>query len=156
MQNLPRRKQNRIPNYNYSQNGAYYITICIEHRRQILSRIEGDDARVVLLPYGQVVESYIKKVPEITKYVIMPDHIHMMIEIQNSVASESSIKRPQSSRVANIVRSLKTLVTKRIDVSIFQRGYYDHAIRNQQDYDETWEYIDNNPRKWILQKRGYE
>ena len=62
-----------------------------------------------------------------------------------------------NNRIASIVRSIKILTTKEIGVPIFQRSYYyDHVIRNQQDYDEIWEYIENNPRKWSIQKRGYE
>jgi hypothetical protein len=53
-------------------------------------------------------------------------------------------------RIATIVRSIKVLTTKDLGESIFQRSYYDHVIRNQQDYNEIWEYIDNNPRKWLL------
>ncbi len=54
-------------------------------------------------------------------------------------------------KIASIVQSIKVLVTKEIGEAIFQRSYYDHIIRNQQDYDEIWEYIENNPRKWILE-----
>ena len=57
-------------------------------------------------------------------------------------------------RVSNIVRSLKILVSKEIGEPIFQRSYYDHVIRNQRDYDEIWQYIENNPRKWFLQKHS--
>ena len=55
-----------------------------------------------------------------------------------------------TNRVAGIIRSIKTLTTKEIGKPIFQRSYYDHVIRNQEDYNEIWEYIENNPQKWIL------
>ena len=88
----------------------------------------------------------------------MPDHIHMIIRLDNGAiwASPPSDAKPQHNRISNIVRSIKVLVAKEIGQSIFQRSYYDHVIRNQQDYDEIWEYIENNPRKWVMQKRGYE
>ena len=57
-----------------------------------------------------------------------------------------------TNKISNIIRSLKTLTTKEIGESIFQRSYYDHVIRNQDDYNEVWEYIENNPKKWILTK----
>ena len=57
-----------------------------------------------------------------------------------------------TNRVSNIVRSLKTLTTKEIGKSIFQRSYYDHIIRNQYDYNEIFKYIENNPKNWILKK----
>ena len=139
------RKPNRIEHYDYSQNGAYFITICTQDRKRILSDIVGDDAHIVPKPYGQIAEKYIRNAPEIEKYVIMPDHIHMIIRLDNGSMWAST---PTSNRVASIVRSIKTLVTKEIGTSIFQRSYYDHVIRNQQDYDEIWGYIENNPRKW--------
>ncbi len=156
----PVRKQNRIPDYDYSQNGAYFITICTQDRKNVLSRIVGDDAHIVPKPYGQIAEKYIRNAPEVEKYVIMPDHIHMIIRLDNGTMWASSPThesydhtRPQN-RVASIVRSIKTLTVKEIGASIFQRSYYDHVIRNQQDYNEIWEYIENNPKKWMLSKQG--
>ena len=155
---LPKRKPNRLPDFDYSQNGAYFITICIQDRKPILSTIVGDDAYIVPKPFGTVAEKYIRNVPEIEKYVIMPDHIHMIIRLDNGSmwASTPTDAKPQHNRISDIVRSIKVLVAKEIGESIFQRSYYDHVIRNQQDYNEVWEYIENNPRKWILQKRGCE
>ena len=155
---LPKRKPNRLCEYDYSQNGAYFVTFCTQNRCRILSSIVGDDAHIVPKPYGIVAEKYIRNVPEIEKYVIMPDHIHMIIRLDNGSmwASTPTDRKPQHNRISNIVRSIKTLVTKEIGKSIFQRSYYDHVIRNQQDYNEIWEYIENNPRKWTIEKRGYE
>ena len=56
---------------------------------------------------------------------------------------------PTKNRVAGIVRSIKALTTKEIGAAIFQRSYYDHVIRNQQDYDEVWEYIEHNLQRWL-------
>ena len=50
--------------------------------------------------------------------------------------------------VSNIVRSFKVLVTKEVGTSLFQRSYHDHIIRDERDYREIWDYIDDNPRKW--------
>ena len=78
----------------------------------------------------------------------MPDHIHLIIKIDNGSMWASTLTK----KVENIVRSLKILVTKEIGKPIFQRSYYDHVIRNQEDYNEIWEYIDNNPKKWLINK----
>ena len=146
---LPERKQNRLCDYDYSQNGAYFVTICTQNRRKILSDIVGDDAHIVPKPYGRIAEKYIRNVPEIEKYAIMPDHIHILIRLDNGSMWAST----PTNKIANIVRSFKVLVTKEVGESIFQRSYYDHIIRNQQDYDEAWEYIENNPYKWMLDRR---
>lgn len=141
---LPQRKKIRVGEYDYSQCGAYFVTICTQNRRPILSNI-------VPKRYGQIVERYLRNAAEIEKYVIMPDHIHMLIRLEEQGAEKRS---PQASRIASIVRSIKTLTTKEIGEPIFQRSYYDHVIRNQRDYNEIWEYIENNPRKWMLTRQG--
>lgn len=148
---LSQRKKIRVGEYDYSQCGAYFVTICTQNRRPILSNIVGDDAHIVPKRYGQIAEKYLKNAAEIEKYVIMPDHIHMLIRLEEQGAEKRS---PQASRIASIVRSIKTLTTKEIGEPIFQRSYYDHAIRNQRDYNEIWEYIENNPRKWMLTRQG--
>ena len=152
---LPDRKWNRYPEYDYSQSGAYFITICTQDRRKILCDIVGVDAHIDPKPCGQIVEKYIRNVPEIEKYVIMPDHIHMIIRLDNgSMWASTPTNNPQHNRISNIVRSIKTLTTKEIGEPIWQRSYYDHIIRNQADYNEVWEYIENNPLKWVLKKEG--
>ena len=146
---LPKREKNRLENYDYSQEGAYFITICVKDRKPILSKIVGDDAHIVPQKYGRILEKYIRNVPEIEKYVIMPDHVHLIIRINNGTMWASSPTR----NVSTIVRSLKTLTTKEIGEPIFQRSYYDHIIRNQDDYNEKWDYIENNPQKYALKNQ---
>ena len=153
---IPNRKQNRLSEYDYSQNGVYFVTLCTQDRRKILSEIVGDDAHIVPKPYGQIAEKYIRNVPEIEKYVIMPNHIHMIIQLDEGSmwASTPTDIKPQHNRISNIIRSIKVLVAKEVGESVFQRSYYDHVIRNQKDYDEIWEYIEDNPRKWLLKEKG--
>ena len=158
---LPQRKLNRIPEYDYSTNGAYFITICTQDRRKILSQIVGDGFPVPK-PTGKIAEEYIRKIPEkyptvsVDRYVIMPDHIHMLLRMNHGTGNPSPT-------LGNIMGWYKYQVTKEVNSQahitgekLFQRSYYDHVIRNQQDYNEVWEYIENNPRKWVIQKRGYE
>ena len=141
---LSKRKSNRLQEYDYSTPGAYFVTICTNGRKQILSDIVGDDAHIVPSKYGIIAEHYLCNVNEIEKYVIMPNHIHMIIRIDNGTMWASS---PTKS-ISTIVRSFKTLVTKEIGKSIFQRSFYDHVIRDEKDYQKIWEYIDTNPLKW--------
>ncbi len=149
--NLPNRKHNRLEKYDYNQNDAYFVTICVKDRRKILSDIVGDDAHIVPKKCGTIIEKYIRNVPEIENYVIMPDHIHMIIRIESDIGFNNGTMWASSptNKVSNIVRSLKILTTKEFGESVFQRSYYDHIIRNEQDYIETLEYIENNPKKWI-------
>ena len=78
----------------------------------------------------------------------------MIVTLDNgSMWASTPTGAKNCNQVASIVRSIKTLTTKEIGTSIFQRSYYDHVIRNQQDYNEIWEYIENNPQKWVREKR---
>lgn len=156
------RKINRISEYDYSQNGTYFVTICTQDRRKILSDIVGDGFPVPKA-YGIIAEELIHQIPikypevSIDKYVIMPDHIHILLSIGQNLGTGNP-----SPTLGTIVGWYKYQVTKQVNLhfaqqgeKIFQRSYYDHVIRNQQDYDETWQYIENNPRKWIIQMREY-
>ena len=141
-----KRKEVRLKEYDYSENGAYFITICTKNRKSILSKIEsvGDDAHIVPSDYGQIVEKYLRTIKGIEKYVIMPNHIHMIIRIDNGPMWASA---PTQS-IPTLVRSFKVLVTKEIGQSIFQRSYYDHVIRGERDYRDVWDYIETNPLRW--------
>ena len=158
---LPLRKLNRLNEYDYSQNGAYFVTICTQGRKPILSQIVGDGSPVPN-PAGKIVEEYIRKIPEkypsvsMDKFVIMPDHIHLLLRFH----SDQGTGNP-SPTLGSVVGWYKYQVTKLVNEHLntqgekfFQRSYYDHVIRNQQDYDEIWLYIENNPQKWIIQKNN--
>ena len=138
------RQPNRLQEYDYATPGAYFITICTKDRAPILSRVVGDDAHIVPTPTGRLVEQYIRSVPGMEKYVMMPNHIHMLIRVADGPMWASAPTPSIPSRV----RSFKTLVSKELGVSIFQRSYYDHVIRGEQDYRDVWQYIENNPARW--------
>ena len=146
-----------MESFDYNSNKLYFITVCTTERRQILSDVVGDDAHIVPTEMGKTVEKYILNIPEIEKYVIMPDHIHLIIRIEAPEKTDDATNetgrcghRPlQSNRVSSIIRSLKILVTKEVGKPIFQRSFYDHIIRDEKDYREKWEYIDNNPKQWV-------
>ncbi|MBO5891492.1 MAG: hypothetical protein J6Q30_02110, partial [Oscillospiraceae bacterium] len=82
---MEHRKRNRLADYNYSQPGAYFVTVCTKEHKCILSTIVGADAhigpQVKLTPIGVVVEKYLKTIPGIGEYVIMPNHVHMILHI---------------------------------------------------------------------------
>ena len=151
---LPVRKHPRLDEYDYSQNGYYFITICVKDRRKILSNISfvGRDAhippKVILTDIGTIVDEYIGNINKaynniaVDSYVIMPDHIHLLVSIDEFSAGGMKASRPT---LNTVVRSLKTMVTKKIGYSIWQSSYYDHIIRNKEDLFETRKYIENNP-----------
>lgn len=143
------RKATRLSNYDYSQNGAYFITICVQNRYEMFGKIVGGDAHIApsikLSQYGFVVEKYIQSVPGIEKYIIMPNHIHMIISIDNGAMPTS----PPTQTISQRIKSFKTLVTKEIGFTLWQRSFHDRIIRNDVEYREIWEYIDANPSTWL-------
>ena len=150
------RKANRLSSFNYNQNGAYFITVCTRNKEKILGDIVGggalDAPKIKLSPIGEIVEKYIlstNKIPEITvdKYVIMPNHIHLLLTVENEKGT-SWAPSPTNNVISHSISTLKRFVNKAVGENVFQRSYYDHVIRNQTDYNEAWEYIENNPIKW--------
>ncbi|MBR4910216.1 MAG: transposase [Clostridia bacterium] len=157
---LPKRKKNRLDDYDYSQNGAYFITICTKSRKKILSDIVGaihESPEIKLTPYGRILDNHISNLNarfdiNIDKYVIMPDHIHLIIVITERAIRESPLRR--RSLISQAIGFLKMNAARDIhnagyNGDIWQRSYYDHIIRDKNDYNEIWEYIENNPKKWI-------
>ena len=161
---LPKRKHPRLDNYDYSSAGAYFITICTQNRRCVLSRIVGRGlapAETTAIEYtslGEIAEKQLfllaDRYPYLTidQYVIMPDHIHLLISIHNG--EDTPEKR--TSRIARFIGTFKRFCNKEYGENIWQGRFHDHVIRNQQDYDETWEYIANNPRKWAITRHILE
>ena len=165
--NLPQRKPNRIAGYDYSQNGAYFITICTQDRRPVLSKISVGtplpgcpQEPVKLLWHGEIADKCIRQMNSfydylsVDKYVIMPDHIHFLVSIHgqsgHSGRGVPTKNAERTSEIARFVGTFKRFCNKEYGQNIWQSRYYDHVIRNQQDYDETWMYIENNPTKWMM------
>lgn len=158
MSELPERKQNRINNYDYATPGAYFITICTANREKLLWDCVGADIirpqNVTLSRMGKITEAAIQQIPthykgvSVDKYCIMPDHIHLILRIESG-ADGRMISAPT---VSTVIGSMKRWVSRQVGRPIWQKSFYDHGIRNQQDYDEIWEYIENNPMKYLIQK----
>ena len=157
--NLPKRKPTRLKGYDYSTSGAYFITICTHNRECILGEIVGQGlapAETDLSQYGKIardqlldLENRYKSV-KIDKYVIMPNHIHVILITDNTAGASPC------PTISDIVCSFKSLTTRICNKSdnktqkIFQTSFHDHIIRGEKDYQKIWEYIDTNPLKWEL------
>lgn len=149
------RKKHRLKNYDYSQNGAYFITICAKDRKNIFSEIIANDSvihpfKTELTKIGFVAEKGISNIENhyenvfVDKYVIMPNHIHLIIRIDN----ENGLPTVTPT-ISRIIQQYKGFVSKQLSESIWQKLFYDHIIRNDEDYITKWQYIDDNPAKWF-------
>ncbi len=156
-----KRKTNRVPGFNYSQNGTYFVTICSNSHKYLYWKcdptIVGDGVydvpEIILSPIGKIIEKYIElmnnKYPYISvdKYVIMPNHIHLLISIEHEHGL-SQAPTPTNNVIPKFISLLKRYCNREAGINIWQRSYYEHIIRNEKDYLIHWEYIENNPIKW--------
>ena len=157
---FPKRKHPRLNHYDYSTTGAYFITICTQNRRCLLSRIVGRGlapAEIQHTAYGRIAQAQLLKLEQrypslkIDQYVIMPNHIHAILLLQETAGDS------QSPTIMDIVCAYKSLTTRQCKMvqpidKLFQTSFYEHVIRGREDYDEIVEYIVNNPKQWEMDK----
>jgi len=171
----------RLTGYDYTQNGCYFLTICTRNRECLFGEIQ--NAEMFLSNIGEKVNDCWQEIPKhfpqivLHEYVIMPNHVHGIIEINNIDAIESDIgvivgandysptnysplrsstnpaslsSRPNgtSRTVGSVVRGFKIGVIKQMGFSPWQRNYYEHVIRNDESYQNIVQYMAQNPLKW--------
>ncbi len=157
---LSKRKPTRLKDYDYSTPGAYFVTVCTHNRKSLFGNIVGGDIfsapKIILSSVGKIVndeilniESHYKNI-KIDKFVIMPNHIHLIIRITERINAFPTIKYD----IPNVVGKFKASVTRNVgkafmpSAKLWQDSFHDHIIRGEEDYKEIWQYIDKNPAKW--------
>ena len=154
--NMPRRKPNRLKRYDYGQTGCYFVTVCTHDRAQLFALETSSDAGSA--PQNRAIHARIAEIPDkfggvtVEKYVIMPDHVHMIVTISGMSAANvlPEIMRFFKTATTNdYIRAVRAGQAPPFDGRLWQRSYYDHVIRGREDHDEIWEYIENNPAKWL-------
>ncbi len=148
---LPKRKPTRLKGHDYSAPGAYFVTICTHNRKCVLSNIVGEGFHTLpqnqLTPIGKEIEKSLQYINDnyigvvVDKYVIMPNHIHLIVVLDNS----GGCGNPP---LQNIIGQLKSYTTNKFGDILWQRSYHDHIIRGEKDWQKIWEYIDTNIVKW--------
>ena len=151
-----KRKHPRLKDFDYSTNGVYFITICTIERQTMLCDIVGRDDPgtpyiIQLTPEGKITDKYINSISthyqnvSVDKYIIMPDHIHLLL----SITGERRVESPRPTDISQIIGVLKRLINKDAGKNIFQTAFYDQIIRDENDYMIQWNYLENNPMKWV-------
>ena len=138
--NSKNRKTTRLKNFDYNDFGAYFITICTENRKCILSQIVGtglpDGPSIKLLHYGKIAEKHIKQMNDfyehisVESYVIMPNHIHLLVLIKEKGPSRTPVPTIQNSTLSKFISTFKRFCNKEYGKNIWQYRSYDHIIRN--------------------------
>jgi len=172
------RRSIRLQGYDYSQNGAYYVTLCTQNRECLFGEIVKGE--MILNEYGKTVKQCWNNLLnhydniELDAYVIMPNHFHGIILITDNVDNvrvraihelpihelprQQQKQRQQQRRkmlLSKIVGRFKMNSAKQINqmrntlgISVWQRNYYEHIIRNDKSLENIRNYIINNPAKW--------
>ena len=166
------RRSIRLQGYDYTQAGAYFITICVQYRECVLGDIVNGE--IHLSEWGQVVQTEWDQLPrrfpniETDAFAIMPNHIHGIVMIPGrwGTAGRAPTHRaptvtverfgqPLPGSIPTIVRSFKSAITKRINalrgtpgVPFWQRNYWEHVVRDENDLNRIRQYIENNPLRW--------
>jgi putative transposase len=163
----------RLKGYDYSQTGMYFITICVHDKVHLFGEIFNH--KMILNSAGEIAKKCWLEIPNhypnviLHEYVIMPNHVHGIIEIINAVGVQNfEPLPPQKNRyqkiipcsIGSIIRGFKIGVTKWFHkntniIDLWQRNYYEHIIRNEKSHNNISEYIINNPINW-QKDRFYE
>ena len=151
---LPKRKQNRLTEYDYSTPNAYFITVCTANRKNLFWKDAGAitdcPKNVPLTSLGVIVRQSIQDIPRhypaitVDHAVIMPNHIHLLLQI-NTDADGRPMAAPT---ISTVINQAKGAISKKAGFSVWQKGFYDHVIRGERDYLDVWNYIEGNPGKW--------
>ena len=151
---FPQRNPNRLTDYDYSTPNAYFLTICTENRKNLFWKNVGAiidrPENVPLTNLGCLVRQCIIEIPmhypkiSVDNFVVMPNHIHLLLQIHTDADGRSLI----APTISTVVRLMKGTVSKQAGFSVWQKGFYDHVIRNDKDYQSIWNYIQGNPSKW--------
>ena len=174
--NKKNRKSQRLANYDYSQNGLYFITICTKDRQELFGEIK--DRIMILNESGEIVKKNLIDIPNyqdgifLDAFVVMPNHIHAIIEINHSVVASAVVvgavhEPPLQARrqmlIPKIIGKFKMLSAKEINILLnnsgnpmWQRNYYDHIIRNDESLNKIREYIIKNPQMWERDRNNVE
>ncbi|MBA3871610.1 MAG: transposase [Anaerolineae bacterium] len=154
----PMRRSPRLQGYDYSQEGAYFITICSHRREHILGHVKNQTCN--LFQAGLIAIEDWQKIPthypsvELDAFVVMPNHIHGIIFLVGEGFIPPAAKPPKSVLLSQIIGGYKAGVTRRINRSnlyantVWQRSFHDHIIRSEEELNRIRHYVANNPALW--------
>ena len=155
---FPQRKHPRLKTYDYSRNGMYFVTICTKDKGNVLSSIT-PDGQTLLTGAGVETERHIKMLQkrfegiEATNYVIMPNHIHMVISVFQRPVIIRANEYTEKPTLCDIVGAFKSLTSrdcwKKYRIKhLFQKSFHEHIIRTRESLAKINDYVNKNPSRW--------
>ena len=153
---LHHRRSIRLPGYDYRQPGAYFITLCVNDRAPLFGRINNET--MILSDYELVVDTHWRRIPQHNKriscptWVVMPNHFHAILTI---LEAPEMLTDSSAGSLGPIVGNFKSITTRKINqmrhshnTKVWQRNYYEHIIRDENEYNRIAYYIETNPALW--------
>jgi REP element-mobilizing transposase RayT len=149
------RRSIRLKGYDYSSQGVYFITFCVQGRANLLGHI--DNGELYLSDAGKMIEKWYDEIPnkfpnvECGEMVIMPNHFHCIwnfINQQDGITIPKVVQWFKTMTTNEYIRGVKELGWQPFDKRLWQRNYYEHIIRNEQAYENISNYIKTNPERW--------
>jgi putative transposase len=160
------RRSIRLKGYDYTQCGAYFVTICSQDRECLFGDIVNGEIR--LNEYGEIADACLKGIPkhfshsDMDYMIVMPNHVHLILIINNpgrgTACRAPTVERfgfPVNGFVPTIIRSYKSAVTKQINIvrnhpgmPVWHRNYHEHSVRNETELNRIRQYIITNPLQW--------
>ena len=164
----PRRQSIRLKDYDYTQPGAYFVTVCAHDRRDVWGKVRGGE--VSLNGLGRIIEDCWGEVPahfphvRLDQYCVMPNHLHGILSIAHAgrgtiyrAPTPEGFSQPVAGSLPTVIRTFKAAVTRHArktvqggSIRVWQRGYFERVIRDERELHLAREYIANNPAKWDL------
>jgi putative transposase len=163
---LKHRRSLRLKGYDYSQVGAYFITICVKNRKCLLGSVLDDrmqlnsPGRIAAYSWNWLSQAYDI---ELDEYVIMPNHLHGIIIITNCRGGSRTAPTGafKVKPLGRLIGAFKTISTKHINlihkisgVPLWQRNFYEHVIRDDHSLNRIRDYIVTNPLRWDLDREN--
>jgi len=158
---MKERKPNRFKDFDYSQDGYYFVTICTRARKDFFGDIK--EGKIGLNRYGEIVNQCWRDLARhypncsLDSFAIMPNHVHGIIVIDNGDLVGNGLKPFPTRGLSEIIRGFKTFSSRKINEEIkidnkfrWQKSFHDHIIRNDKSLENLMQYIMYNPLKWEL------
>ena len=163
MTELPKRKNTRLKEFDYSQSSYYFVTICLKNRKEFFSNIVNSE--LILTEFGKVLDKVWNNLPkyynvELDYYIIMPDHFHGIIILDNTLKVKDDLENKPLT-LSDIIGKFKSFSTRQIrdllDINNefeWQKSFYDRIIRNEKELYNIRKYIQENPLRWDIEKNN--
>ena len=153
-----RRKPLRLSGYDYSGEGAYFVTICTKGKKCLFGAVQHD--QMMLNEAGTIIAKLWSQLPDrfdcvaLDSFVLMPNHIHGIVLLDGGTSLSRVLQEFKSLSSNEYIRGVRAYGWPSFDQMLWQRSFYDHVIRDDRDMARVRDYISNNPLQWAMDEEN--